>query len=148
MPARFGSFVQAKDQSVVAAVGDKLRTGGVTAPAAAVYEDSGHAGRVLIVFGGITPDLRESVSDVTFAAFFKAAGQANGATITRIGLVDPGPVRGKAECAQATNQDGTVAEMCDWVTDGAQLAVVFHGYTLAQAGQDLPQILSAVVTRH
>lgn len=146
-PNQIGDLKKSADQSRADTLRSTLTNGGIEEPFAVVYEDTAQAGRQVIVWGGTGPIFGTGSRQAQLNGFFSSAGaQLSGGTISDRAPVSAGSVGGLAECEKVSGM-GVAMSLCAWIGEDALVGFILTGYSPAEAGEAVPEILSAIVKK-
>jgi hypothetical protein len=148
-PATIGPLQKSADQSAADSMKNSLNSQAALFDStfAVEYDDTGHLGRLVALFGG-TGALFQSdstVAESAFDGFFSGLSKdfPNGDIGTRY-TVAPGAIGGQSECETVADA-GVSYVFCAYLGRSVLLGMFFIGYPRSDADALVPQILNAVV---
>jgi hypothetical protein len=117
-------------QNATRSLTTRMSSSGIGEPVGAFYGSSANQD-LMMIFGVPTPAGAGAMPDAMVDQLFTMMGTIAGATAREARAVDPGPLGGKAKCADL-DLKGVPAALCGWSDAGSFGYIVWYFMTVAQ----------------
>jgi hypothetical protein len=145
-PSQIATLQKAANQTVAKKLLKQIKAAGGNAKLAAVsYEDSAHASRTVLIYGGVGIPVPPGSPTAQLKSMLKS-GTEKGVKVGHAATVDAGSAGGMAQCAPVPSPGGAKFVNCGWINGKDALVMSFDGFSKHNAQALVPKIIAAMVS--